>query len=233
MKKFYLLLCGLALAATTQARELSFSIGKENPEAIAPNSTIKYDKVEVEDFGIVIATMAPELYISSDIYTSSVELVTKCISGQTIQVCAGGNCSSGQTVTKKVTITKDERVPLLFEYIGEFEPGQEIPEVVTEFTAVDTKYPETEVMFTLVMNSKAGLTVIENNKTVRAVEGGIEYNLDGGEAQLALYDLNGTCVLSSRISGNGSLSSKSLRPGVYVYSLNGSAHNASGKLYIR
>ena len=133
-----------------------------------------------------------------------------------------------EIVKNNVEVESKSKLYLKFEYREEIE-GETIPEVVTEFEAYDTNYPNTKVSFTLVMNSESGaLTVIKNNASFRAVAGGIEYSLDA-PATVELYSITGRKVLSAHLEGNGTLSTASLPKGIYVYTLG----DKSGKLYIR
>lgn len=234
MKKFYLILCGLALAAGAQARSLTFSLGSEK---IAPNSTVEFRNITVEELepgGPKLVEMKPEIFLTSDIFTSSVEVTAACTNSHQIQLCAGGQCEKGVSVTKKnVQLKTNVPLNIQFDYNEELGPDVEVPEVVTDITAVDTKYPDTKISFTIVMNPKSGLTLIENGSLLRATSAGLEYNLGNAAATLALYDLTGSRLINSRIEGTGTLSHTRLRPGIYVYSIQGKGIKSTGKIYIR
>ena len=229
MKKLYITLAAALLGvASMQARVLAFYLGDEK---IATGEEVTFNDYEKKQIGSdkYKVTFEPELYLGSDFLSNEIQISATCISGQEIQMCAGGECARSKEVVKKgIEIKANSKLNLEFEYIGEIE-GETIPEVVTEFEAYDTNYTNTKVSFTLVMNSESSaLTVIKNNASFRAVAGGIEYSLDA-PAAVELYSITGRKVLSANLEGNGTLSTASLPKGIYVYTLG----DKSGKLYIR
>lgn len=227
MKKLYLAMLAMLLCfGVAEARKLTFYIGKT---AITPGETVSFEDIAVDDYGDYReVTMAPELYLTSDIYSSKINITAKCTSGQSIQMCAGGACAMGETVTKEnITIQTNAFLELKFDYIVELEGDEAIPVVVTEFSAVDTAYPETAVSFTLVMGEKGGVTLIENNADLVAVEGGIQYNVEQ-PTSLEIVDIQGRKVAEATVNGFGFLPIDA-PAGVYVYTFGGN----SGKIYIK
>ena len=227
MKKLYLAMLAMLLCfGVAEARKLTFYIGKT---AITPGETVSFEDIAVDDYGDYReVTMAPELYLTSDIYSSKINITAKCTSGQSIQMCAGGACAMGETVTKEnITIQSNAFLELKFDYIVELEGDEAIPVVVTEFSAVDTAYPETAVTFTLVMGEKGGVTLIENNADLVAVEGGIQYNVEQ-PTTLEIVDIQGRKVAEATVNGFGFLPIDA-PAGVYVYTFG----ENSGKIYIK
>ena len=227
MKKLYLAMLAMLLCfGVAEARKLTFYIGKT---AITPGETVSFEDIAVDDYGDYReVTMAPELYLTSDIYSSKINITAKCTSGQSIQMCAGGACAMGETVTKEnITIQTNAFLELKFDYIVELEGDEAIPVVVTEFSAVDTAYPETAVSFTLVMGEKGGVTLIENNADLVAVEGGIQYNVEQ-PTSLEIVDIQGRKVAEATVNGFGFLPIDA-PAGVYVYTFG----ENSGKIYIK
>lgn len=227
MKKLYLAMLAMLLCfGVAEARKLTFYIGKT---AITPGETVSFEDIAVDDYGDYReVTMAPELYLTSDIYSSKINITAKCTSGQSIQMCAGGACAMGETVTKEnITIQTNAFLELKFDYIVELEGDEAIPVVVTEFSAVDTAYPETAVTFTLVMGEKGGVTLIENNADLVAVEGGIQYNVEQ-PTTLEIVDIQGRKVAEATVNGFGFLPIDA-PAGVYVYTFG----ENSGKIYIK
>ena len=227
MKKLYLAMLAMLLCfGVAEARKLTFYIGKT---AITPGETVSFEDIAVDDYGDYReVTMAPELYLTSDIYSSKINITAKCTSGQSIQMCAGGACAMGETVTKEnITIQTNAFLELKFDYIVELEGDEAIPVVVTEFSAVDTAYPETAVTFTLVMGEKGGVTLIENNADLVAVEGGIQYNVEQ-PTSLEIVDIQGRKVAEATVNGFGFLPIDA-PAGVYVYTFG----ENSGKIYIK
>ncbi|MDE5869959.1 MAG: T9SS type A sorting domain-containing protein, partial [Muribaculaceae bacterium] len=149
-----------------------------------------------------------------------------------IQLCAGGSCDAGEEVTKKdITLQGSQRLPLEFDYVeNERNPSDPIPTVVTEISAVDTKYPNTLTSITVTLNGdNAAVTdIFANDNDFRAVTGAIEYRFDA-PTQVAIFNLAGETVLEATLNGEGSLNTTSLSKGVYAYK----AGAKSGKIYIR
>lgn len=227
MKKLYLLLCAAALGMTAQARQLTFYVGDQ---AVTPGTTVEFSDVTVEvEGGVKYVTMAPSISLGSDLYMK-VNIVADCTSGQTIQMCAGGACKTGKQVVKEnIAIPTDTKLPLKFEYEGEFDEDETIPNVTTAFSAVCPDYPETAVQFIIVMGTDLNsVTVVETPAALNIVAGSIEYNV-AEPTTLALYTDGGACVLSTTLNGSGAVSTASLQAGLYVYSFGGK----SGKIYIK
>lgn len=152
MKKFYLSIMAGLLALSAGARELTFYNGND---PIAPGSKVEFEAIEVEDYGdYKEVRMAPKLYVSSDIFTTDLTVTATCTSGQTIQLCLGGRCQAGETVTKTVKAATNEKVALDFDYIAELDADEEIPVVTTTIEAQDGTHAETHISFTIVMGDR-------------------------------------------------------------------------------
>lgn len=227
MKKFYAI-CAAALmaAAPLSARELVFYVGEE---AVEPGTT-----VTVSDFNFVPGTpmqaMDPDLYLYSDIIVTNVTITADCTSGQTIQLCAGGDCVANVKIVKEgISIGTGVKLPMKYEYM-EMNPGATaFPRVVTDFTAVDEDHPDVKASFTLVMDTSLGVaTIVGNENSFRAVNGGIAYSFDVPTA-VELHTLAGEKALGAVLEGAGTLSTSDLEPGIYVYNAGGK----TGKIYIR
>lgn len=225
MKKIYMFLLGSLACIGANAIELTFYLGNQK---LTPGSTVEFNGVTVDDLGSCNeVNMSPRLYLSSNIYSSDISVTAECTSGQTIQMCAGGLCNGGDTVTKEnVKIQTNQKLDLEFHYQGEFDYGEAIPVVTTHFTALDVTEPDSKVEFVLVMGEKgASLDVVEVSENLRAVEGGIEY--DAAQAQLlSVYTIDGVCCHSATVAGNGTVA---LAPGLYIYAFG----DATGKIFVK
>ncbi len=233
MKKFYLLLAALLVAGVANAN-LTFWIGDKQ---IEPNTTITFSEIEKEVTGDGIEViMAPELYISSDIYTKNLWVSATCTSGQKIQMCAGGSCEAGTTVKKNsLKVNADFKQPLEFEYINTHASEADIPtNISVMFEAQDGTKTNTNIAYTLVMNpSNSSLTLVETTKPVRYTTAGLEYNLDG-HANIALYDITGRQVLNVSAEGQGTVNTHTLHTGIYIYSVRtASGDKLTGKIYVK
>lgn len=228
MKKFYLLMACAAMTLGAQAVNLKFMLGDQE---ITPGSTVKFIEYTAEEYepGVWDIMMKPDLSIVSDFFTNTVTVTATCTSGQSIQMCCGGNCSKGESVTKEdLTLRKDQPLSLDFEFMeGEYE-GAVVPDVITTFTATDGESDPIE--FTLVMGPGASAleTIGGVSESVRPVTGGIAWSV-ADATTLDLYSVAGTRVLSVLCEGNGTVSTSALAPGIYIYTLGAN----TGKLIVK
>lgn len=235
MNKFYTLLLALVVALPLSAREFSFYQGNTK---IEPNSTIYFSDMEVVTVGggYREVTIDPKLYVSSDIMTATAKVTATCRNGVQFQMCAGGNCEFGTTITKgPITLASNQMLPLQLEYINtEVAPGEEIPTLTIDVEATDTRYTNVSTKFTIVMGPEASsLTQIEAAKnSLGYTSGAVQYSL-AAPSQVTLYSITGSQVLSFRAEGNGSVNTHRLQPGVYIYSIKSAAGKQSGKIVVR
>lgn len=226
MKKFYITMLCLAAMTCAQAMELTFWLGDKK---IEPGTTAEFTEVTVDDYGDYKEVfMEPKIYLSSDIYSSSIKVTASCVSGQNIRLCCNGNCQTGKEVTKNdVTLRREERLDLQFEYIEELDAGVEVPTVVTRISAEDIYDEESRVDFVLVMGVEgASLNKVETGADVVVpVPGAVAYSVSA-TAPFAIYATDGTCAFESTVTGDGTVA---LQPGIYVYKLG----NISGKILVK
>lgn len=229
MKKLYLTLMAAAVAMAANAKELTFSMGDNT---IANGSTVYFDKIEIESYeGGMDIIMNPPIMLKSDVAAKNVVVVAECTSGHKIQLCAGGACETGTSITKTgVSIGAGATIPLMFEYMAFGQaPDAEIPTIETYIATMYAGDDDSMKTFTIIMGKDvAGVKVIETTpKSLKCTTGAIEYNVSES-ATLTLYNLEGKLSLSENVSGNGTISTSHLRQGIYVYTLG----NEKGKLYI-
>lgn len=228
MKKIYLLAAAaLFTAAPLSARMLTFYNGTT---PIENGATVTSNEIDITPLGDNREIyFEPQLFLTTDIFTNTVQITAKCISGQSIQLCAGGNCESGTEVVKnKVTIQTDQMLSLQYDYTAILPAAETIPVVVTEISAVDTKYPEVTANFTIIMDASSGVTeLFANDAAFKAVAGGIEYDF-ATSAKVELFNINGEKVINTLLEGSGVLSTSHLPNGIYAYK----AGAKSGKLYL-
>nr|MDE6717967.1 hypothetical protein [Muribaculaceae bacterium] len=209
MKKLYAFAAAALFAVLPlSAQKLTFYMGEKPVEN---GSKVEFKDIEVEDFGdgLGMITMDPNLTLVSDINTSTVKVTAECTSGQSIQLCAGGQCENGKKIVKEgVILVAGQKLPLLFEYMDMmWDPTTPVPtDVTAEISAVDAANPKTAISFTIVMNPKNSevKSVFLNDKAFRAVKGGIEYTFDA-PAAVAIYNLNGEAVVKTTLNGQGTL----------------------------
>lgn len=225
MKKFLLLIAALSAFCTANAIELTFWLGNKK---IAANETVKFTDVKVDTYeGYKEVTMKPQLYLSADIYSSDIKITANCTSGQLIQMCAGGTCRGGVTVTKEeVVVQTNQKLDLGFDCITEVDLDQAIPTVVTVIEAEDVTESGSKKQFIIEMSgNSASISSLEKSDDIKPVAGGLAYNTETATA-LTVTNITGRNVFSSTVSGAGYVA---LPKGLYIYSFGG----RTGKIYIR
>lgn len=233
MKKLLLLFVTAALAVTAHARELTFWIGDEK---IAPDSEIVFTDTTLTNLGagMQLLEYKPKLYVSSDIYTSKLMVKATCTSGQNIQLCCGGNCVAGTSVTKDgLKVNSNVKLALDFDYVEMPWNGSTLPAVKATIEAQDAAYPDTRIAFNITMDPNlASIKSVEAVKPVVLTQAGIEYYVPAG-GTLQLFSITGTSVLKAAVQGSGVIETSSLSRGVYVYTLATASGNLTGKIIVK
>lgn len=227
MKKFLLLMAGISVCLCADAITLTFWMGNKQ---ITPDETVKFTDIQITEYEedeYKEVKMDPNLYISSNIFSSDVKITATCTSGQSIQMCAGGTCRGGEKVVKEgVTVRPNQKLELGFDYSDEFDLDEKIPTVTTLIEAEDVTESGSKVQFVIVMGEKdASISTVEVADDFKAVEGGIAYKTDE-PCSVKIATVSGISVYSGTVSGNGTIN---LPGGLYVYTFG----NRSGKIYIR
>ena len=235
MKHIYTLALTLLLGFTAQAREFTFYQGNT---PVQDGSTIYYSDVQVTDYGAAgrDVVINPDLYVTTDIFTATATVTFTCREGVQLQMCCGGQCESGTTVTKSgLTIQTGQKLPLQFEYVGFLPADQEIPTVTVDFEVKDTRYTTVSSRFTLVMGpgASASLTKVETGGDALSYTGGALHYALTSPADIALYSITGAQVLAFHADGQGSVNTHPLVPGVYIYSIRTAAGRTTGKLHVK
>lgn len=227
MKKFYTILAAAALALTAQAREFTFWLGDTK---ITPGETVYFNEIVRTPSGNKVEVeIAPDLYVSCDIFSTGVSINAK--SDTPIQMCCGSACEKGSDITKSVTLELNKKFALEFDYVETLDKDATVPTITTDFTV--SKGSDTAT-FKLVMNgSNSSLSIVETTKPLRYTSAGLEYNITG-HGNLALYDITGRQVLSAAAEGQGTVNTHSLHAGLYIYSLRTAAGvKHTGKIYVK
>lgn len=227
MKKFLLLLAAVSAYLTADAIQLTFWMGNKK---ITPDQTVKFTDIEVETYdedGYKEVKMDPKLKLGTDIYSSNVKIIATCTSGQSIQMCAGGTCRGGESVTKEnITVRPSQLLDLGFDYTDYLELDEDIPTVETVIEAEDVKVSGSKVQFIIIMGKEgASVSTIQYSDEISPVDGGLAYKADEPTA-LKVTSIVGINVYSATVSGEGTVA---LPKGLYVYTFG----KRSGKIYIR
>lgn len=234
MKKLYTLLLALLTVGTVSARELTFYNGTT---PIAPGSTVAFPDYNTVDVGggYFDIEMHPALYLGTDIFTNKVKITAVSTDGKEFELCpTGATCKSGSNVTfEGLTARPGSPMEVGYKWNGYGVTPSEVPTITSTITAVDTSHPETEVSITVVMGPNAsGISEITKDKSVRWTAQGLEYDIDG-TAAISIYSITGTQVLAVKASGHGTVGTHSLRPGIYIYTVQGDGLRQTGKLQVK
>lgn len=234
MKKLYTLLLALLTVGTVSARELTFYKGNT---PIAPGSTVAFPDYNTVDVGggYFDIEMHPALYLGTDIFTNKVKITAVSTDGKEFELCpTGATCKSGSNVTfEGLTARPGSPMEVGYKWNGYGVTVAEIPTITSTITAVDTSHPETEVSITVIMGPGAsGISEITKDKSVRWTAQGLEYDIDG-TAAISIYSITGTQVLAVKASGHGTVGTHSLRPGIYIYTVQGDGLRQTGKIQVK
>lgn len=233
MKKIYMIAAAALLTVTTAgARELKFCQGDKVFNA---QDRLVWNQCKIEDYGADGKDYVydPEISILSDVDANDVIVTATCTTGQNIQLCCGGSCEMGPSITKR-DIEVKAGVPLAsqLEQTGQTYSADElIPHVEVELTAQYADDPSSLIKLEIVFDAGTGITSVTADKEIASVQGGIRYNLTG-TSEVNLYDMTGRRVVTAKVSGSGIIPTAALPAGIYVYSVEGTSRR-TGKLFVR
>lgn len=231
MKKIYAFIAGILVAGTAAAQTVNFT---QNNNVIANGSTFEYNNAEIEDwsdmgYGYEVK-FDPMIYISTTAdVTVDVEAV--CTTGQSINLCCGGTCVGGTTVVKSgVQLSAETPVYTRFDYDQYFSDLSKVPATIsTDLTVYKAGTKTALTAITVVFHyGNNSVTVITKDNAFSYANGAISYFVDGSAAA-ALYTTDGRCVLNTKVSGRGSISTTGIPAGVYIYRLG----SKTGKILIK
>lgn len=230
MKKLYLFLAAMSVAVGMNAATFKFFLGDTEIES---GSTVYFNDIDDIDTGSGFdVTMAPPIYVQASSYTSKANLTLTCLTGQSVQCCIGGQCSTGTTINKKsLKLQGGQKVALEFEYLDFIPEGQTVPVVMASIEIQDGDNAATYKKFNVQMGQKNSVSVVEATPVVRVTPRGIVYNVEGS-ALLRLYNASGSCMFTRRVSGSGVIGSDVVPAGMYIYQIAGDV-TATGKVALR
>lgn len=224
MKKFYTLLAASVFAVAANAVTISFV---QNNVSLPFGEEITFNTGSVDMFGSI--TYNPGIYVLSD-QDVTVNVKAMCLTGQKIQMCCGGDCESGESVTKdNIKLSGGTLLDTQFEYIYVPKQGEEKPSIVTALLAVEKPESLGEYVAELYVNfdlKNSSVSILEADREVVYRNGLLEYNA-GQLCEFTIYDSNGRIVYNTSINGQGSINLEHLAQGNYVYRIG----NKAGKFF--
>lgn len=230
MKKLYTLLMAAVLGSMAANAELSWSVGsKAGEKPVTSGSTIACSDYEDDGENYIFD---PHLWLQSTSAMKNCQITIK--SEKPVQFCGTGSCVFVTERTfENVVLGPNAPVNMMLEYPQPMDDGLDF----TPFTCeIEAKNPlsESTARTIKIVFGKDATGIYEVNPAGNEISfaaGAFNYNVQGN-AELKVFTLLGAQVLSTRISGNGSLSVSNLGKGAYIYQVSG-AMKASGKFICR
>lgn len=196
-----------------------------------PGEHVFNDIKIVDEGGYFSVTMDPQLSIVVEEYNAEASVSAKCLSGQKIQMCAGGICEIGTEVTKIVPMVPGVKVPLMLEYMGSFDTKEEIPTDVKIELQVNENLTNCIDVYTILMNSAEGsVKVLKGSDGVYFDGKVLNYSVPQN-GKITIYDINGRSVMSVAVDGNGTIDLSGLAKGIYSYVVNAGSR-VTGKIIL-
>ncbi|MCH5225366.1 MAG: T9SS type A sorting domain-containing protein [Muribaculaceae bacterium] len=235
MKKSLLTIALIAGAAFAANAELNFLHDGE----VITGPTFSYEGwtyVPVADkdgnpTGLYQFKVDPEIYLVSD---QNATVYINVTANTDIQLCAGGDCITGDNVTKpEVALTANVPLNLQFDWLMQgVNQGEDIEVPEIDATISVTSGTETITLRVSMGGVTAGVESIGTTLNNISISGrSLSFDV-ANSAQLSLYSLSGKTILNKTVAGNGSISLANLPSGVYVYRLTGKTPK-TGKFIIR
>lgn len=231
MKKILLLFAGVSMAVAANAVCV---IDLYQGETLWNEGEHVFSDVKIVDEGNYFeVTIDPDLSIVTDMSGVQATITaTSLTSGQVIQMCAGGLCESGESVTKSVSLTANQKLPLQLEYYAQVLEESEIPsEVKVQLDVMDNVTDCGGSHYVIVMKNEQGsVEVIESNDGIYFEGRNLHYSV-AKAGKITVYDFNGRAVLATAVNGIGVVDLSGLAKGVYTYVVN-AGPRTTGKIIL-
>ena len=229
MKKLLSIVAFLALAITANA-QLSFVCdGKE----IASGETFitsKCDPEILKEDGVYV--FLPDVSIKS---TKNANVTVEASSTKPFKFCYGGSCAVNTSFARSQDLKANKPISLLLEPSGFYGDIVTFKYDVAAF--ITGKEDSTKITMTLVVTNDKEVLGVGNikvtNEKVSFVNGALNYSFASAAPRIiSLATVAGAEVAKWNInSANGTLQLSALKPGIYVYTINGS--RAKGKIVVK
>lgn len=232
MKKFYTLMLCLLMLPSAWAKELTFYIG-DTP--ITPGESVTFTEYTLQEGKIQTQVKYdPHISLMSDKDANNVVITMTSISGENFQLCAGGQCESSTSITKKnVVVQGNQKLDLQFEFIGMYKNGSvETPTVSAKIEAMYNLDKNSKREFVITMGPDASVSLIETTEQFTPENRSLTYNLGEKSSTVTVYDATGRQRATATVSGYGSIDLSQLPAGLYIYRAQGGV-SGTAKFIIR
>lgn len=223
MKKIYTLFAVISVSMTLQAQTINFT---SNGNVIENGSEFILKEGEIDPYGTII--MNPNISIISD-RSATVTVKAECTTGQSIDLCAGSQCETGQSVTK-TNVKLEANTPLATQFEYKHSENEEMPDVVISILSVTpalSTSPASEI--TVVMDMKsADVSIIESDSDFVYADGQLKYYVEGS-CNAEIFDMSGKRVYKGTAIGSGAISLSELARGNYIFKVG----KKTGKFFVK
>lgn len=239
MKKIFTLILFACCSLISMAQQLSFVA---DGKTLENGSKYVSDKVEITP----LPPLGTKYKFDSGVFFKAekdgnviVSLESK--SGD-IQFCSlDGTCivvKAGEVKEKQGTLKADEEQDLQIHLEGIVKGENPIITAEALITAWYENTPNEKISLNLVMSNDPAITAIEQIESSSAriayIGDALEYQFpNAGKHSLSLYTLSGEKVMQKTVEGESGKISLPLQRGVYVYTVNGDAVPANGKILVK
>lgn len=222
MKKIYLILGSVVMAMAANAQNVKFYYGSNE---IPQNGTFEFHEVGESEFGGYIIEPAITLRATNN---QTVRMVANCITGQSVNLCFGGDCGMpGPTVTSPAfTMMGGVSYDLRYDLTSDDPIDYEVTSEMTVYDDItDAVINKITVKFTPDTGAVNG---ISSDSTLNYQQGTFNYDVNAPE-NFTLYTASGQMVKNLTVEGKGQISTSGLISGVYIYTIG----NKSGKVIVK
>ena len=229
MKKLLSIVAFLALAITAHA-QLSFVCDGKEIASGETFTTSKCDPEILKEDGAY--AFMPDVSIKS---TENANVTVKESSTKSFKFCYGGSCAVNTSFARSQDLKANEPISLSLEPGGFYEVIVTFKYDIAAF--VTGKESSTKITMTLVVTNDKEVLGVDNikatNEKVSFVNGALNYSFaSAAPRKISLATVAGAEVAKWNInSANGTLQLSDLKPGIYVYTINGS--RAKGKIVVK
>lgn len=242
MKKLLLSIALLgAMSAGMEAQELKFTYEGRD---LANGEVITYTDYTVLSGSVTngvtdrysVIMIVPEVYIVCD-EREDVSIQATSLSGQTIEICAGGECINGVNPLKPlVELQANVPVPLEAGMQLRLGPGQPVvipdEEILIEAWYTYDEDKEDVIRLTIKLADPSGVeSILADGSYIRINGKELAYEF-GNPSSLSVYSISGKTIFSKQVSGAGKINLATLQKGVYVYKVAGK-NSKAGKFVLR
>lgn len=240
MRKIFTLILFACCSLISMAQQLSFVA---DGKILENGSKYVSDKVEITSVGPLGNKYFFDLGVSLKAEKAGNVVVSVTSNRGEIQFCSlDGQCivvKAGEIVKKTGHLNSGVELDLEIHHDAGF--IQEVNPIITTEAVISAWYedaPNEKISLNVVMSNDPAVTAIDAVEATSAqiafADGILSYQFaKAGQYTLSLYTLSGEKVVQKTVEGESGKISLPLQRGVYVYTVNGGAVPANGKILVK